>query len=178
GTVYLGNVFAGGQSAPGGTRDARNNVEQVRLASPAPGPWTVRVDAPAVNLAAQGFALVISGDVHEGPAGLAVGLASPSPALAAPGEPLNGDVAINPGDDALVPGSAVLAYQYAPGDEEYTIVPLAHVEGTLYRATIPGAYCGESLRFYAAAEGVSSGVRTSPAGAPTNVYTVHIGVAE
>ncbi len=35
GTAYKGNVFSGGQSATGGSYDARNVEEVVRLASPA-----------------------------------------------------------------------------------------------------------------------------------------------
>ncbi len=60
GTSFRGNVFAGGQSVTGGTADALNNVEQVLVPSPAIGTWTVRVAAPAVNVAvpAQGYAVV------------------------------------------------------------------------------------------------------------------------
>lgn len=67
GTRYRGNYFENGQSAPGGTKDARNNVEQVHVASPVLGTWTVRVIASAVNQGGtQGFALVITGRVSEG----------------------------------------------------------------------------------------------------------------
>ena len=60
GTAFRGNVFAGGQSAPGGAADAINNVEQVVVQAPAVGTWTIRVAAPAVNVAApaQGYAVV------------------------------------------------------------------------------------------------------------------------
>lgn len=59
-TTFLGNVFTGGQSTPGGTADAINNVEQVLIANPAVGTWTIRVGAPAVNVGSpgQGFAVV------------------------------------------------------------------------------------------------------------------------
>jgi hypothetical protein len=59
-TTFLGNVFAGGQSTPGGTADAINNVEQVLIANPAIGTWTIRISAPAVNVGSpgQGFAVV------------------------------------------------------------------------------------------------------------------------
>ncbi len=60
GTTFLGNVFAGGQSTAGGAADTVNNVEQVVLDAPAPGNWTIRVGAPAVNVGqpGQGFAVV------------------------------------------------------------------------------------------------------------------------
>lgn len=70
GTRYHGNQFWDGQSAPNpSTLDTLNNVEGVRLSTPVPGEYTVRVqarnvpmdartDTPAVD---QDFALVISG---------------------------------------------------------------------------------------------------------------------
>ena len=61
--LYLGNVFSGGESAAGGTKDDRNNVEQVHLSSPELGVWTVRVRAAAVNQGPQGFALIATGEV-------------------------------------------------------------------------------------------------------------------
>jgi hypothetical protein len=63
---YRGNVFnASGVSTTGGTNDAINNVEQVHVAAPEAGVWTVEVIANAVNspLDDQGFALVITGAV-------------------------------------------------------------------------------------------------------------------
>jgi hypothetical protein len=65
GTVYKGNVFSGGVSITGGTKDDRNNVEQVHLNAPALGTWTVRVNGVAVNVGAQGYALVVTGEVLE-----------------------------------------------------------------------------------------------------------------
>lgn len=63
GTVYLGNVFAGGVSVVGGTPDPLNNVEQVMLTGPAVGTWTVRISAPAVNVGTQGYGIAITGVV-------------------------------------------------------------------------------------------------------------------
>ncbi len=62
---YRGNVFSGGISTTGGTHDANNNVEMVILAAPVPGTYTVQINAAAVNIGSQGYALVISGDVSE-----------------------------------------------------------------------------------------------------------------
>jgi len=61
GAEYLGNHFVGGESAPGGVRDARNNVEQVHLSSPQPGLYTIEVRGAAVNENTQGYALVATG---------------------------------------------------------------------------------------------------------------------
>ncbi len=65
-TLYRGNVFTAGVSTSGGTADARNTVEQVRLTAPAAGAYTFRVKATAVpgngrpQSNAQGYALVAS----------------------------------------------------------------------------------------------------------------------
>jgi len=66
--TFLGNVFAGGQSSGGGSPDRLNNIEQVLLAAPAPGLYTVTVRAFNVPSSAQPFALVISGGVDREPA--------------------------------------------------------------------------------------------------------------
>ncbi len=65
GEQFLGNVFANGQSATGGLADVKNSAEQVLVASPAPGLWTVSVVGTSVQVGPQGFALVVSGAVQE-----------------------------------------------------------------------------------------------------------------
>ncbi|MCK5944074.1 MAG: S8 family serine peptidase, partial [Planctomycetes bacterium] len=66
GTIYRGNVFAGGWSTTGGTADLKNNVERVAVASPAPGAWTFRVTAASVPVGPSGFGLCATGDVDAG----------------------------------------------------------------------------------------------------------------
>lgn len=62
GTVYLGNVYSGGQSTPGGTADNRNVEENVRRNVPEMGNWTIRVSGTAVPQGSrQPYALVVSG---------------------------------------------------------------------------------------------------------------------
>ncbi len=65
GSLYKGNVFSGGVSTTGGTKDDRNNVEQVHLDFPELGTWTVRINGAAVNVGTQGYALVVTGEVAE-----------------------------------------------------------------------------------------------------------------
>ena len=66
GTIYRGNTMSGGFSiANSGTTDGINSVEQVIVASPEAGVWTVRVDAPSVNVGEQGFAVAVTGEVGE-----------------------------------------------------------------------------------------------------------------
>ncbi len=66
GVLYRGNAMSGGLSiANSGTTDGINSVEQVIVASPETGVWTVRVEAPSVNVGEQGFAVAVTGEVGE-----------------------------------------------------------------------------------------------------------------
>jgi hypothetical protein len=60
--VYKGNVFAGGWSVTGGTRDAKNVEEEVTLQAPGPGTWTIRVDATSIPAGTQLFSLCVTYD--------------------------------------------------------------------------------------------------------------------
>lgn len=62
--AYLGNFFAGGESAPAGIRDTLNVEECVRRSAPLTGTWKVRVDATNVPFSLQPFALVVSGGLN------------------------------------------------------------------------------------------------------------------
>jgi hypothetical protein len=70
--TYKGNVFAAGSSTTGGTADSRNVEENVRVAAPAPGIWTVRVTGTAVPIGPQPFALCITGGVGQSAGALAL----------------------------------------------------------------------------------------------------------
>jgi len=61
GTLWLGNVFSGGVSTAGGTADRRNTLEQVLLAAPATGAYTVTVRSFNVPNGPQPFAVVVTG---------------------------------------------------------------------------------------------------------------------
>lgn len=69
GTLWLGNVFASGQSTTGGTADSRNTLEQVLLNAPASGTYTVTVRSATVPNGPQPFALVVTGNAVEGAGG-------------------------------------------------------------------------------------------------------------
>jgi hypothetical protein len=60
--TYLGNVFTDGASSTGGTADRRNNVEQVLIAAPGPGDYTITVTPFSIVQDGQDFALVVTGD--------------------------------------------------------------------------------------------------------------------
>ena len=63
GSIYRGNYFVDGQSAPGGEFDARNNVEQILIETPEVGTYVVVVYGTAINEGPQGFSLVLTGDL-------------------------------------------------------------------------------------------------------------------
>ncbi|HXV78221.1 MAG TPA: S8 family serine peptidase, partial [Candidatus Polarisedimenticolaceae bacterium] len=65
GRSYFGNVFdpEQGWSVAGGEADRLNNVEVIRIESPAPGRWSVRVTGASVNQGLQGYALIATGEV-------------------------------------------------------------------------------------------------------------------
>jgi len=65
GGTFLGNVFTGGVSATGGTADRVDTVEQVLLAAPTAGEYTVTVSAFNIPQGPQPFALVVTGDAAE-----------------------------------------------------------------------------------------------------------------
>jgi len=61
GGMYLGNAFSEGVSTTGGSADRRNNVEQVLLAAPASGTYTLTVQPNAIKEGPQDFAIVVTG---------------------------------------------------------------------------------------------------------------------
>ncbi len=63
--TFLGNVFASGTSTTGGTADRKNTIEQVLLAIPAAGTYTVTVKAFNIPQGTQPFALVVTGNATE-----------------------------------------------------------------------------------------------------------------
>jgi hypothetical protein len=73
--VYLGNVYADGQSLPGGEADFLNVEECVRRENPEVGIWTFRIEAFNVPFGPQPFALVVTG----GLGGFAGGAAQSAP---------------------------------------------------------------------------------------------------
>jgi len=66
GTPYLGNVWSGGQSQTGGTRDSLNETECFRLNAPALGVWVVKVkgrNVPVGGAKGQPYAVTATGAI-------------------------------------------------------------------------------------------------------------------
>lgn len=104
GQLYRGNVFELGESTTGGTADMLNTTEHVQRMQPDAGRWTIQVIGAEVNVASQGYALVITGDVAAagGPeADLDVSIEPAGPIDAMIGDVIDADVTIvNMGPDA------------------------------------------------------------------------------
>jgi hypothetical protein len=67
--TYIGNVFTNGASSTGGSADRRNNVEQVLIAAPADGDYTITVTPYSIVQEGQDFALVATGIWSAAPGG-------------------------------------------------------------------------------------------------------------
>lgn len=59
--TYRGNNFSGGWTVTGGSADSLNNVENVYIAAPAAGTWTVEISGSNVPQGPQPYALVVDG---------------------------------------------------------------------------------------------------------------------
>ncbi len=70
--TYKGNVFSGGVSAIGGSTDVLNVEENVLVATPSVGVWTVRIAAPTVPIGPQPFGLCVTGGVGQAAGALAL----------------------------------------------------------------------------------------------------------
>jgi hypothetical protein len=165
-TVYKGNVFAGGFSIPGGVADPINNLEQVSVNLPNPGVWTVRVKGTAINQGLQGFALALNADAAVPPRPLSIAVNQPVPSITLGNTLTQFNVTIDPGTEALVPGTARLMWRKSPTDA-YNASPLFPLGGTQYRATLPRFSCADAPQFYVEAEGTTSGTATAPLGGPS-----------
>ncbi len=70
--TYKGNVFSAGSSTTGGSADVVNVEENVLVATPSIGVWTVRVSAPTVPIGPQPFGLCVTGGVGQTAGSLAL----------------------------------------------------------------------------------------------------------
>ncbi len=172
GSHYWGNYFSGGESAAGGGPDTRNNVEQVHVAAPQVGQWTIRVSAASVPSGPQGYALVVSGAIQPDLPPFTIALPDGAPTLVPPGVTTDVNVQITPLAENIV--SADVVWRIDGGS--FTSEPLTLLGGDLYRATLPAILCGQTLEFYITATGDGGSTRTEPPDAPASLYAAGAGV--
>ena len=95
------------------------------------------------------------------------------PEFVDPGVPTNISVEIFENTDNYIPGSAKLYFRNNGGTYQESF--LEHINGSLYRATLPPAYCGQTAEFYFSVEGEEAGTIYSPFNAPNTVYSSIVG---
>ena len=122
-TTWRGNVFSGGVSTTGGSADRLTSVEQVLLANPAVGAYTIRVSSFTVPNGPQPFALVVSGDINT---------CSPPPIANA-----GADRAITVGDSTTLGASAQTgnSYSWSPGGATTAQITVSPTTTTTYTVT-------------------------------------------
>lgn len=175
GAPYFGNAFVNGVSAPGGVKDDRNNVEQIHVATPEVGLWTIRVRAAEVNVAAQGYALVATGVVWNDPATIALHLPDGVPAIIPPVAGASFPVDVVAGTGTVLAGSPTLHYRFNEGPFE--TAPLEFDSGNRYAATIPAPNCVSAPEFYVSAADQNGMTITLPTDAPADVFSAIVGEA-
>ncbi|MEE8169087.1 MAG: S8 family serine peptidase, partial [Phycisphaerae bacterium] len=176
GAVYLGNIFdtSLGESITGGSADPLNSVEQVHLATPAVGAYTIRIDAfnvpaPSMN-PMQGYTLVVTGDIAAPADAVFLEPAGTLPDHIQAGSPANVVVRVQGSSEQLVPGSPTLHHRFQSVGGAYTAAAMQALGGDLYTASLPAGTCGDSIEYYFSADGDLGGNVTLPASAPGAVF--------
>ena len=160
----------------GGSFDALNNTEQVHLAAPPPGVFTIRVRGTSVVAPAadphQGYALVATGDLVSPVPAVYMTPGGELPAFVSPGTATDVAVLIQSGAQTPVAGSARLYYRVdGRGFSSVTLTPSG---GNLYHASLPAANCGQLIEYYFAVDGAGGATQTLPAGAPASLFSARV----
>jgi len=98
---FWGNHFFQGVSQAGGAPDRLNNLEQVLIADPAPGVYSIQISPHAVPAGPQSFSLVVTGGQFTVTSGPRPSYWSHAVIDAAPNG--NGDGVLDPGESAKIP---------------------------------------------------------------------------
>ena len=97
---FWGNAFFQGVSTSGGSPDRLNNLEQVLIADPKPGVYSIQISPHAVPSGPQSFALVVTGGHFTVTSGPRPSYWSHTVSDPAPGG--NGDGVLDPGESAKI----------------------------------------------------------------------------
>jgi len=147
--------------------DHLDNLEQVLVAAPAPGVWTIEVSGFDVPEGPQPFSLASSNVLTPEPH-LSISFPSALPSVLTPGAATNVTVRIVGVNDTVVGGSPTLHARYHGGT--FLAFPMTSLGGDLYQAALPPPVCSATPEFWFSADGFASGTATSPGGAPGTNY--------
>ncbi|MCL4220101.1 MAG: S8 family serine peptidase [Phycisphaerales bacterium] len=149
----------------------RDNIEQVLVDNPQSGQWRCEVVGFSVPSGPQTVSIV-------GPAGMVergvrVQVAT-VPSLVDPGTVLTANVNVIVVEDTLVPNSVQLHARNDGG--AFNTTQLTFLGGNSYSAQLPAVLCADPMEFYVTAQGVLSGLVSSPTAGPNAPYAVEAGI--
>lgn len=110
-------------------------------------------------------------------AGILLDLQGPAPQKFVAGQSTPISVTLNAAQENYVGGSGLMHYRFNPADS-FSTTPLVLESGTTYVGTLPAGVCGQTAQFYFTASGSEGYAAIDPCGAPTNVYSAPVELAE
>jgi subtilisin family serine protease len=165
--VWTLDPLAPGAPATRTQPNHRDNLEQVVVAAPMAGTWSVEVVGFDVGQGPQSFALTSSEPLGVAPR-LEFTFPEGLPLVLTAGAPTSVRARIVGVGDAVVPGSPSLHVRYDGG--AFLALPLVALGNDLYEGRLPPPVCTSIPAYSFSAEGLA-GPATSPPNAPVNVYT-------
>ena len=174
GTVYYPwtlNPTSPSSNAVRNTPNRRDNIEQVMVDNPEAGQWRCELVGFSIPDGPQTVSVVGPEGMLE--RGVRVQVAT-VPSLVDPGTVLNADVTVLVVEDTLVPNSLQLHSRNDGG--AFVTTQLIPLGGDDYTGVLPAVLCDNNMEFFVTAEGVTTGVVSSPAGGATAPYAVEAGV--
>ncbi len=161
----------GNPAAPAATNgpDRLNNLEQVRVANPAPGLWTVEVHGFDVPQGPQDFSIVVEPQL----VATTITLPDGPVALVPPGIATSFAVRVAPAGEEIVEGSVQLHVRVNGGP--FVASGLVDLGNGLHQATLPVVACGDVIDYHLSAAGSISGPVQTPLSAPSVTYIASVG---
>lgn len=147
-----------------------DNIEQVVVDNPESGTWRCELVGHSIPQGPQTVSIVGPQGMIERGVRIQVGTV---PSLVDPGTILDVDATVTAVEDTLVPNSVLIHTRNDGG--AFDTVQMTSLGGDAYTATLPAALCGNNLEFYITAEGVTTGVVSSPAAGAADPYSIVAG---
>jgi serine protease AprX len=182
--VYWGNngLRQGNWSVPGGSPNTVDTAENVFIQNPESGQWLVEVigsqvvadTVPQEPGVQANFGLAVFGGTGGPPAALRLTFPGGMPYLVGPGQGHQVSINIIPGSQTILPGSPTVHVRPS-GSASFVSMPLTHVSGDEYTATLPPFGCGDTPELYFSAQGHLGEEIRLPRNAPQNLFSTNIG---